>query len=169
MTTILCYPEPVLSEHAEDVEEIDGRLVETSEEMLRTMYEARGLGLAGPQIGLGRRIVVANHTGEPNDEITVINPVIVEREDQQMGEEGCLSFPGIYTKIPRAARILVQAYDLDGNEVRFEAEGLAARLWQHEIDHLDGVLIVNRMTQVRRLAAARQLRDLERQYKRTHT
>jgi peptide deformylase len=165
---ILYYPEPVLAEPADEVEEIDGALVETCRAMLVAMYEARGIGLAGPQVGLRRRIVVANPTGEPDGDITVVNPLIVEQEGTAEAEEGCLSLPGLYHKIRRSARVLIRAYDLDGNEVEFEAEGLNARMWQHEVDHLNGVLIVDRLSRVGRMAVGRTLKDLERQFERAH-
>ena len=162
---IRCYPDPVLTQPAAEVTEIDGRLVEVCREMLQAMHEAAGIGLAGPQVGLSRRVLVLNLAGgEPQGEIAVVNPVVLERHDVAEVEEGCLSFPGLYSKITRSAKVVVKAYDLNGREVQFAAEGLAARLWQHEIDHLDGVLLINRMTPTRRLGAARRLKELERDY-----
>lgn len=163
---IVHYPAPILSARAAEVEDIDGALVEASDGMLEVMYTCGGIGLAAPQVGLGRRLVVVNLTRDPDDAVTLINPVITERHGLVEAEEGCLSFPGLYSNLARSGRIVVKAYDLDGREVEFEAEGLAARVWQHELDHLDGVLIVSRMTPAQRLAAARTLRQLEREYER---
>ncbi len=163
---ILYYPTPVLTKPAVEVDEIDDQLIHVCQDMLQAMYEVKGLGLAGPQVGLSRRVIVINPTNDPNGEVQVVNPVIVQREGIAEAEEGCLSFPGLFTKITRSARVLVKAYDLQGRERQFEAEGLAARLWQHEIDHLDGVLMITRMTPVRRLAAMRLLKGLEREFRR---
>jgi len=166
---ILCYPDPVLARAAADVENIDEALIEAAEQMLEVMYAARGIGLAATQVGIDKRLVVVNIIGQPDDAMALVNPVVVERQATAEAEEGCLSVPGLFTRIIRSARVLVKAYDLDGRERRFEAEGLAARVWQHEIDHLDGVLIVDRMSPVRRLAAARVLKGLERQFQRAGT
>jgi peptide deformylase len=162
---IICYPDPVLIRPSTDVDEINGALVQVCRDMFRTMYEGAGIGLAGPQIGMHRRIVVVNLAGgAPEGEMALVNPVITAREDLLEGEEGCLSFPGLYGKVARSARVQVRAYDLDGHEVSFEAEGFPARVWQHEIDHLDGVLLIERMSPAHRLAAARRLRELEYDY-----
>ena len=166
---ILCYPDPVLMQPAAEVQEIDEQLVQAAREMLSTMYEAKGIGLAGPQVRLGRRLVVINMTGQPEDEIMVVNPVIVAHEGMVEAEEGCLSFPGVFSKISRPGRVLVVAYDLAGGERRFEAEGLAARVWQHEIDHLDGRLLVDRMGSVARLTRRRALKELQQRYSKAAT
>ena len=163
---ILYYPEPLLAQPAAEVDEIDDELVQAARQMLQVMGEARGIGLAAPQVGLPRRLVVINLSGQPDGEIVVVNPEIVERQGMADLEEGCLSLPGLFSKIARSAWVGVKAYDLDGQEREFEAEGLPARVWQHEIDHLDGVLIIDRMSAVRRLAAARILKELERQFQR---
>ena len=135
------WGDPVLKKVAEDVTEIDGALVDTCNAMLETMYEVPGIGLAAPQVGISKRFFVYDMTGgdDPN---VIINPVISETRGEWVYEEGCLSVPGLSWEIVRPREILITGYDLDEREVQFEVDDLAARLFQHELDHLDGTLLL---------------------------
>lgn len=158
---VLCYPSPVLSTEAETVTGFDEALARTAQDMLATMAAASGVGLAAPQVGVSIRLAVLNLTGDPEDELILVNPEIVASADKLTGEEGCLSFPGIYIKIQRAGKVTVRYQDLGGAEQTLEAEGLLSRAVQHELDHLAGVLLVDHMTPVQHMANRRALKMLE--------
>ncbi|HHT9153451.1 MAG TPA: peptide deformylase [Candidatus Hypogeohydataceae bacterium YC40] len=165
---ILYYPEPVLHKKALPIKDINSRaeeLLEKGEIMLRLMYEAAGIGLAANQVGLLERLVVKDETGEHKGERVFINPEIISADGEILEEEGCLSLPGIYGKVTRAKKVVVVAYNLKGERLEMEAEDLLARVWQHEIDHLNGTLIIDRMSPASRLAASRRLKELEQVYK----
>jgi len=142
---IVIYPEKVLKSRAADIENIDLGIVNLAEDMVRTMYEAPGVGLAAPQVGEGMRLIVVDQTAGKEDGhlITIINPEIVEKQGTQVDSEMCLSVPDTSIDVVRAERILIKGIDLKGNEVRIEAEGFLARIFQHEIDHLNGVVILD--------------------------
>jgi peptide deformylase len=150
------YGDPVLRRVAEEITDIDGRLVKLADDMLETMYAEPGIGLAAPQVGVGRRLFVYDIGDGPR---TLVNPVIAESRGEWVYEEGCLSIPGIYWEIVRPKEVLITGYDLDGNEVALEADELLARLFQHELDHLDGVLMVDRLDEDQRKSAKRLLRE----------
>ena len=133
----------VLRAHAKEVTEITPRIRELIEDMFDTMYEANGVGLAAPQVGIRKRIVVVDVTGE--DPVVLINPVILQADGEQTGYEGCLSVPGKTGIVTRANHVIVEAYDTDMKKFRIEAEELMARALQHEIDHLDGVMYVDKV------------------------
>lgn len=149
------FGDPVLNTRATDVEDIDGKLAALCDDMLVTMYEAPGVGLAAPQVGVQKRFFVYDHGEGP---ATLINPVIVESDGEYVMEEGCLSVPGLSFEIARPNRIHVVGYDLDGHEVSIEAEEFIGRLIQHEIDHLDGVLLLERLEDEQRREALKELR-----------
>jgi peptide deformylase len=133
------------------------------------MYANKGLGLAANQVFLPYRIVVINPTGDPQQrdrEEVLLNPVILERKGTIEGEEGCLSFPGLYQKIRRAKTISVQAYNLRGEVIDKVVSELESRLWQHEIDHLDGILFIDKMGTIARLASRNALREFEQEFQR---
>jgi peptide deformylase len=161
------YPAPVLDEKCRPIGEIDDEVREIAAEMLRIMYKSRGIGLAGPQVGVSRRIITLNLTGEKGsgDELCLIDPEILEAEGEETGEEGCLSFPGIRAKVKRAAKIRVAATTLGGERTEFEADGIFARALQHECDHLDGIVFITRMSRAQRFLIHGQLKDLQREYK----
>ncbi len=163
---VVCYPDPILRKKAKLVTEIDDEVRQRAQEMMDIMYDAIGVGLAGPQVGWGARVVTLNTTGQPEDGGLFINPRIVKSAGEVCDDEGCLSLPGIRAKIVRAAAVEVEAYGLDGEELHIEADGLLARAWQHEIDHLDGVLIIDRMAPAARLMWRRRLKELEEDYER---
>jgi peptide deformylase len=149
--------DPVLRQRAADVDEIDGRLVRIVGDMFTTMYEAPGLGLAAPQVGIQKRFFVYDHDDAPG---VLINPEIRESSGEWSFHEGCLSIPGLYFEIVRPKEILIVGRDLDGNEVHIEADELEARLFQHELDHLDGVLMTERLDDDQRKEAKKALREL---------
>jgi peptide deformylase len=140
---IRTYGDPVLTSVAEQVENIDGKLIRLTQAMLQAMYQAPGLGLAAPQIGVQKQIFVYDIDGEP---ITLINPKIVESRGEWVYDEGCLSIPGLYVEMVRPKEVLLEAVNLNGDTIQIEADDLLARLFQHELDHLNGVLMFERMT-----------------------
>jgi peptide deformylase len=135
--------DPVLRQRASEITDIDGRLAKLADDMLETMYDAPGLGLAGPQVGVQKRIFVYDVGEGPQ---TIINPEIKESRGEWAFDEGCLSIPGLSFELLRPKEVHLVGYDLDGNEVSLEADELTARCFQHELDHLDGVLILDRTT-----------------------
>lgn len=161
---IKTYPDPILRQRARDVEEIDKDLRKLAEQMLETMYASHGVGLAAPQVGVNLRVVVLNPTGEKEDERILINPQVVESRGAMEGEEGCLSFPGVSGLVRRSAHIVVVSYDLAGNEMRITADDFIARVLQHEIDHVEGTLFVDRMTPESRIAIRDALKSLEQSF-----
>jgi peptide deformylase len=154
--SIRTYGDPVLTTVAATVENIDGKLVSLAEDMLHIMYEAPGIGLAGPQIGVQKQIFVWDLEDDPQ---VILNPVIVESSGEWVYDEGCLSIPGLFVEMLRPKLILVRGVSLDGNEVEFEADELLSRLFQHEIDHLQGVLMFDRMAPEQRKVAMKEYRQ----------
>jgi peptide deformylase len=154
---IRTYGDPVLTTVAAEVENIDGKLIRLTKDMFQAMYQAPGLGLAAPQIGVQKQIFVYDIDGEP---ITLINPKIIESRGEWTFDEGCLSIPGLYVEVLRPKEILVEAVDLDGNTIQIEADELLSRLFQHEIDHLNGVLMFERMTPEQRKEAMNEYRKI---------
>ena len=141
------YPSPLLRRRAAPVEAFDEELRAIVEAMYRRMAASEGVGLAAPQVGLCKRILVLNPTGEAADDLTLINPTIVEKPGPPtVFEEGCLSFPGIYAEVERPERCTVEAFDVEGKPIRGTYAGFTSRIIQHEQDHLEGVLLVDRMS-----------------------
>lgn len=166
---IVYYPHPALSWQSKDVTRIDPQLKEWVNQMFELMYEARGIGLAANQVALPYRLFVINPTGDPDQpehEQVFINPEILRRNGSAESEEGCLSLPEIFGPVNRAERIVVEAYDLDGQQLRFELEGLEARVVLHENDHLDGVMFTERVTAETLDGLQPQLDDLIGQFRR---
>ena len=162
---IIYYPDPRLKKTSAPVREITPQLRQLAEKMLQLMREARGVGLAAPQVGQNIRMFVMNHTGEAKDDRVYVNPELTEAEGSEEAEEGCLSLPGINANIVRDKVIRLRATDLDGKEVDEKASGYLARVWQHEFDHLNGTLITDRMGTVAKMASKKTLRELEEKYK----
>jgi peptide deformylase len=156
--TIRQYGDPVLRQRARDVDEIDVRLHQLVTDMVDTMYEAPGVGLAAPQIGVQKRLFVYD-SGDGRGPRTVINPVIAESSGEWTCEEGCLSVPGLAWEIVRPLDVHLTGWDLDGNEVSIEATEFEARVLQHELDHLDGILLVEHLDDDQRREAKRILRS----------
>jgi len=166
---IVHYPHPSLRHKARPLTTIDKELRLQVGQMLDLMYEAKGLGLAATQVALPFQLLVMNMTGDPqqrDQEAVYVNPVIIERKGTQEGDEGCLSFPGLYQKVRRAKTVRIAAYNLQGQPVELTAGDLEARAWQHELDHLDGVLYIDKMGMVSKLAARSSIKDFERQFRR---
>lgn len=158
--TILRYPDKRLRNKAEPVTVVDDAIRALCDDMAETMYAAPGVGLAAPQIGVAKRIFVIDVAaeGEPSELRTFINPEFVKREGETVWEEGCLSFPGIHEEIERAARVTVRALGLDGQPFELTAEGLLAIALQHEYDHLEGTLMVDRVSLLKKRMIDREMR-----------
>jgi peptide deformylase len=166
---VLVYPDPILRRGGKPIATFDAALRETAQAMLAAMYDQRGVGLAAPQVGLELDLLVLNPSGDrgqPDEELTLINPELRKRtKDREWGEEGCLSFPGIYGEVERHVDIVVAYRDLDGAERTLEASDFLARVIQHEMDHLDGVLMVDRFSPVDRIRVKPKLLELERAFR----
>jgi peptide deformylase len=152
------FGDPVLKQRSKDVENVDGNFARTVEAMYETMYDAEGGGLAAPQVGIGRRFFVYKTEDGPQ---VAINPEVVDSSGEEEWTEGCLSIPGIGFEIVRPALVTLRATDLDGNEILIEADDYLGRMFQHEIDHLDGILAIDRLDPDERKKALRALRDRE--------
>jgi peptide deformylase len=162
------YPTPVLMESARPVEKINDEIRQLAEQMIDIMIETKGVGVAGPQAGVNLRIFVVSIDGTRESAKVYINPTIKVEGPLVANEEGCLSLPGVYGKIKRYAICTVTATDLDGNEFTEVGEGLLARAFQHEYDHLEGRMIKDRLGAAGKLRAKRRLKQLEAEHKKTH-
>lgn len=147
---VLEYPDPRLRLRAEPVTDFDADLKRLGDDMLETMYESSGIGLAATQVDVQRRILVLDVSERRNEPLCLVNPEILEAEGTFRSEEGCLSVPETYDFVERAQRIRVRAYDTDGNSFELEADDLLAVCIQHEIDHLDGKLFVDYLSELKR-------------------
>ena len=154
--SVRTYGDPVLKQSARDVQNVDGALIRLVDDMVDTMYDAVGAGLAAPQVGVQKRLFVYDVDDGPE---VMINPTIVETAGEWYYEEGCLSIPDLRLGIVRPKTVHITGFDLDGNELSIEADEFLARLFQHEVDHLDGVLMVERLDDEVRKQALRVLRD----------
>ena len=148
---ILRFPDPRLKKLAAPVRNIDENIRRLARDMAETMYEAPGIGLAATQVDVHKRVIVIDISETRDQLFTLINPEIVESDGQQVWEEGCLSVPGIYDKVERAENVVVRYLDLEGREKTIEADGLLAVCLQHEIDHLDGKVFVEHLSQLKQL------------------
>ncbi len=160
LVRLVTYPGPVLRKRARPIKEVGGKLIETADAMFEIMYENRGIGLAGPQISLSKRLLVLDIRQDGCPNYVMINPQITRREGSVDAEEGCLSLPDVFGDINRAERVEVAYIDRDGEERTLEAEGLLARTIQHEIDHLNGVLFIDRLNKAQRRSVEQALREL---------
>lgn len=151
------YPDPILRQPARAVETVDEVVRSLTADMLETMYAAGGIGLAAPQVGHGLRIICVDVSEERNQGQVLVNPCILRKEGLLEGEEGCLSVPGLYELVRRAAWIEIQAQNEHGEPFLAEAEGLLAVCIQHELDHLEGVLFIDRLSELRRQRLKKQL------------
>jgi len=161
---ILKYGEHPLHERARDVESVTSEVDRLIDDMIETMYAAPGVGLAAPQVGVPLRLFVVDISvgRDPNGLITVLNPTIVELDGVQLEEEGCLSIPGFNATVVRPTRVVVKGLDRHGTEQQIEGNGLLARAFQHEIDHLDGTLFVDRLRGIKRDLIVRRIKKLTR-------
>jgi peptide deformylase len=152
--------DPVLRQRANEVTDIDGRLAAVVEGMTGALYDAHGLAVAAPQVGVLKRIFVYD-LQEGDGPQTIVNPTITESSGEWLYEEGCLSVPGLAWDIVRPKEVHLTGYDLEGNEVSFDADELLARMFQHELDHLDGILLLDRLDEDQRKEAKRAVRQLQ--------
>ncbi len=164
---IVKYPDPVLSRPGEPVTEFDAELRKLVEDMFETTYASQGIGLAAPQVGVSKRLTVIDLSlgKEPKDKLVLINPEIISTEGKQYEVEGCLSFPDIREKVARHAKVRIRAQDENGKWFEMDGEELLARCFQHEIDHVDGMLFIFRMSGLKRDLALRKIRKLQREGK----
>jgi peptide deformylase len=165
---VIYYPDPRLKKMSKPVEAFDQDLADLSARMLELMREHRGVGLAAPQVGRGVRMFVMNATQQPGDDRVYVNPELIDPSGAETAEEGCLSIPGINCDVERSQSVILRARDLEGNPVEERATGYLARIWQHEVDHLNGVLITDRMGVAARMLARRALKELEEKYAQQH-
>jgi peptide deformylase len=159
---IVKYPHPALRTVAQPVTTLDKEIRLAAGKMLELMYASEGLGLAAPQVALPVRLLVMNFSGDPNNkaaECVALNPVVVESKGSVTDREGCLSFPGLYQNVRRFKTVRVQAYDLNGELFEMVCHDLPARVWQHEIDHLDGVLFIDKMGSLGRSRSEKELQQ----------
>lgn len=167
---IKIYPDEVLKREAETVEEFNEELRQIVNDMFETMYRRGGIGLAGNQVGILKRIVVIDvNSGKERqgkEQVVLVNPEIVTIEGQEIKEEGCLSLPGLYKKVRRGLYAKVKAQNLEGEDFTLEGEGLLARAFQHEIDHLNGIVFIDRLSPLQRRLALEKYKKLKRRYER---
>ena len=158
---IRTFGDPVLASQAAAVTDIDGKVVRIVEEMFDTLYDSdSGIGLAAPQVGIQRQIFVWDMDDEP---MVILNPTIAESDGEWVYDEGCLSIPGLYVEMTRPKTVLMKGIDMNGNEISLEADELEARLFQHELDHLNGVLMFDRMQPEQRKQAIAEYKKLSEQ------
>jgi peptide deformylase len=164
---VVKYPEPVLQQPGEPVTEFNGDLRKLVADMFETMYASQGIGLAAQQVGVPKRVTIIDLSlgKDPMQKLVLINPEIIFREGKQYEEEGCLSFPEIREKIQRAAKVRIRAQDEKGKWFEMDGEELLSRAFQHEIDHLDGVLFIFRMSALKRDLTLRRIRKMQREGK----
>jgi peptide deformylase len=158
------YPDPRLRKASKPVEKIDADIEALAKRMLELMRQSKGVGLAAPQVGLNLRLFVMNPTPEPANDRVYINPELSEAEGSEEDEEGCLSLPGINARVVRDKTVRIRAKDLKGNDIDQKASGYEARVWQHEFDHLNGTLIIDRMGTVAKMGAKKTLKELEEKF-----
>jgi peptide deformylase len=154
---ILEFPDPRLRTRAQPIAQVDAALRKLIDDMFETMYAAPGIGLAATQVNVARRLLVIDVSERRNEPLVLINPELVSRAGIEETEEGCLSVPGVYDKVTRAERIRVRALDRDGKQIEFDADGLLAVCIQHEIDHLDGKLFVDYLSELKRTRIRKRL------------
>jgi peptide deformylase len=160
--TLRYYPDPVLRQPAERITEVTDEVRAVAQRMVQLMHEHRGVGLAGPQVGVSWRLFVANVTGEPGADEVFINPKLSSpTPETEARDEGCLSLPQVEGQVTRPVGITIEAWDEQGQPFQRQSSELAARVWQHETDHLDGTLIIDRMPRLDRMGNKRALRELE--------
>lgn len=164
--SLTLYPDPLLRKVADPVSSFDAELERIVAAMFARMAASKGVGLAAPQVGMRKRLLVLNATGEAKDDLVLVNPVIVERSGPTtVYDEGCLSFPGIYAEVKRPDACTVKAFDARGKAIEQTYTGFVSRIIQHEYDHLEGVLLVDRMSPADKLANKAALEELVAQFK----
>ncbi len=161
---IIHYPNPILAQEAKEITEVNEEIVRLADKMVELMVESDGVGLAAPQVGVSLRLIVISPTGTREDAEVLVNPVLTNLIGNCEGEEGCLSVPGIRAKVRRAESCTVTAQDLEGNSFTVDAIDLPAIILQHETDHLDGILFIDRLTTFSKMACRRGIKQLEKEY-----
>ena len=156
---IRVYPDPVLRKRADEIQEIDGEVKKLAEQMIPIMYENYGVGLAAPQVGESVRLITVDVSETRDTPQVFVNPEIVEAKGRIKGEEGCLSIPGINADVERPKFVVLQAMNLEGEKLELEASGLFARVLSHEIDHLNGILFVDKVSPAKKIAIAKILKE----------
>jgi peptide deformylase len=165
---VVIYPDPILRRGGQPVSRFDPSLRELADRMFEAMYAEGGVGLAAPQVAVEKKLLVLNPSGDrqkPAEQLVLLNPKITRKKGREWGEEGCLSFPDIRGEVERWVTITVSFQDLDGKEQTLEASGWLARIIQHELDHLDGVLFTDRLSAADRLRVRPLLAELEDRYR----
>ena len=165
---IILYPDPRLKKVSQPVIAFDERLRTLVARMFELMREAKGVGLAAPQVGENIRLFVMNATQQPGDDRVYVNPVLSDLDGEEEQEEGCLSLPGIHVNVVRGKQARMQAQNLEGQPIEEVATGFPARVWQHEFDHLNGTLLTDRMGPVARMTHRKVLNELKEQYDLLH-
>jgi peptide deformylase len=165
---IILWPDPRLKKVSKEVEVFDDELKALVERMFQLMREHRGVGLAAPQVGVNQRLFVMNATGKLEDDSVYVNPALNESEGEDEAEEGCLSLPQINVQVWRSRKMRIDAQDVTGKKFSQIADGYLARIWQHEFDHLNGVMLTDRMGPVAKLSNRRILKELEEKYAQEH-
>lgn len=160
--TIIYLPDPRLRKNSAKIEQFDDKLQTLIDDMFDTMYDARGVGLAAPQIGINLRLSVIDVIGDKSQQIVIINPEIIESHGETSYHEGCLSVPGAYDTVVRAERVTVRALDRFGKSFELTADGLLGECLQHEIDHLNGKLFVDLLSPLKRSMARKKLEKFKR-------
>jgi len=167
---VLVYPHPALRRGGQTVTVFDKALRDLAARMMGSMYDEIGCGLAAPQVGIDKKLLVLNPSGDkskPEEELALVNPKITKKKGREWDEEGCLSFPGVRAEVERHIDITVTYHDLDGKEQTLKASGFLARVIQHEMDHLDGVLMVDRLSAADKLRVRPQLEEMEQRFARS--
>lgn len=146
------YPDEILKKKASEIKDINGNIQKLIDDMIETMYKSNGIGLAAPQVGVSKRLIIVDISPreENNSLIVIINPQIVSTEGEVLSEEGCLSLPGFITRLKRNEKVFVKGIDRKGKEIQIETDGLLSRAIQHEIDHLEGILLIDRISPLKR-------------------
>lgn len=169
---IIHYPDPRLRKKAAPITaftpEVTADLAQTAAKMIELMHADKGVGLAAPQVGLSISLFVMNPTGQPEDQRIYLNPTLTNGDGAELDEEGCLSLPGIRTNVDRFLKMTITAQDLTGQPFSESAEGFVARIWQHEVDHLNGTLILDRMGPGTKLMFRKKIKELESTYATQH-
>jgi peptide deformylase len=165
---IVVYPDPRLRKVSKPVKEFNDDLAQLAQKMLVMMRENKGVGLAAAQVGKNIRLFVMNATGQPGDDHVYVNPVLSDPDGEEAAEEGCLSIPDIKTDVLRSKQLKMTAQDLTGKPIEEIQTGWPARVWQHEVDHLNGTLIIDRMGALAKMTHRKKLKDLEEKYAADH-
>jgi peptide deformylase len=165
---IIHYPDPRLRKVSTPVPAIDENLRQLVHRMFQLMRDDRGVGLAAPQVGVNLRVFIVNPTGKPEDDRVYVNPSLLDPSGEDDAEEGCLSLPDVRTQVIRARALRLRATDLDGNPFEEAADGYVARIWQHENDHLDGILLLDKMGPLEKLSHRKAIRAMEESWAAAH-